>query len=176
MEQTKTNHLTRVIMEGVANKKRQNNIDINSSHTCSSTMATRGVFQLTKLVITYSEVGGSSRAVREYLSNGKLTAWAAAHPHIDIEVKVKNGKHPFIEADYRTKAASHQVSVKNVDNWREVESVCIMLCNRSGRKIKKITTPVLTDTPSIQGIWTPFLNLNEMPQFKVEFHQSEAEP
>ena len=129
-------------------------------------MATRGIFQLTKLSLYYSEVGGSSRAVREYLSNGNLAAWAEAHPHVEIAVAVRNGRHPYIQANYRTQAATHQVSVKNVESWKEVESVCEMLHNRSGRKITKITTPVLTDTPSIQGVWTPFLNLKDLPPFE----------
>ena len=66
-------------------------------------MATRGVFQLTKLRLNYCEVGGSSRAMRDYLGNGRLVAWAADHPHVEIEVKRRNGQHPFVQADYITK-------------------------------------------------------------------------
>ena len=125
-------------------------------------MATRGVFQLTKLVVHYCEHGGSSKTLRNYIGNGKLAAWATKHPHIDIEVKQRNGRHPFVHADYITnsdKTSLHQISVKNYERWEHVEEVLDVLSNRSGRKIKKITKQVLTDTPSIQGIWTPFLNL-----------------
>jgi large subunit ribosomal protein L43 len=135
-------------------------------------MATRGVFQLTKLRLHYCEVGGSSRAMRDYLSNGRLLEWAKDHPHVEIEVKQRNGQHPYVQGDYKTMAATHQISVKNVDGWKVVESVLEMLSNRSGRKITKITTPVLTDTPSIQGTWTPFLNLRDGPQFVVKIEEA----
>jgi large subunit ribosomal protein L43 len=137
-------------------------------------MATRGVFQLGQLTLHYCEVGGSSRAVREYLGNGKLVVWAQNHPHVQINVQPRNGHHPYVHAQYHTRNKSiHQVSVKNVDNWEQVESVMEMLSNRSGRKITKLTRPVLTDSPSVQGVWTPFLDLYQQPSFKVEFVQAD---
>jgi large subunit ribosomal protein L43 len=133
-------------------------------------MATRGIFQLTKLRLSYCEVGGSSRAMREYLGNGELSNWATTHPHVSIEVKRKNGHHPVVHADYLTNSQKilHQVTVKNYEKWEHVQEVLDMLSNRSGRKIVKITKPVLTDTPSVQGIWTPFLNLQLEPAFNVQ--------
>ena len=133
-------------------------------------MATRGIYQLTKLSINYCEIGGSSRALRDYIGNGQLVSWAAQHPHISIEVKRNNGYHPTIHADYLTnsKQTLHQVSVKNYETWEHVEEVVQMLSNRSGRKITKITKQVLTDTPSVQGVWTPFLNLQHEPEFNVQ--------
>lgn len=135
-------------------------------------MATRGVVQLQKLTLKYCEYGGSSRAMREYLSNGKLVEWATQHPETAIEVKVANGHHPLVEGDYISQAALHQVSVKNYESWRDVQEVCQMLCDRSGRKIMKITQPVLTDTPSVQGVWTPFLNLQNSEDFPVTFQEA----
>jgi large subunit ribosomal protein L43 len=133
-------------------------------------MATRGIFQLTTLRLSYCEVGGSSRAMREYLGNGELSKWAAVHPHVSVEVKQKNGHHPIVHADYLTnsKKILHQVTVKNYEKWEHVQEVLDMLSNRSGRKIVKITKPVLTDTPSVQGIWTPFLNLQLEPPFNIQ--------
>lgn len=138
-------------------------------------MATRGVFQLKRLTLHYCEIGGSSRAIREYLGNGQLVEWAKAKPHVEIVVQPRNGHHPFVHAEYHTRNKTiHQVSVKNVDDWKQVESVLEMLSNRSGRKITKITKPVLTDTPSIQGVWTPFLDLQHQPRFKVEIVQDKV--
>ena len=34
--------------------------------------------------------------------------------------------------------------------------------NRSGRKMTKFTKPIYTDTPSIQGVWTPSLDLQNV--------------
>jgi large subunit ribosomal protein L43 len=120
-------------------------------------MATRGVFQLQKLVLTYCEHGGSSRAVRDVISSGQLSQWAVEHPHVQIHVQVRNGRHPFVEGSYVNRA-KHQVGVKN-RTTNDVLSVCDLLHNRSGRKIKKVTVPVVTATPSVQGVWTPFLDL-----------------
>ena len=136
-------------------------------------MATRGVTQLQKITLKYCEYGGSSRALREYLANGQLVAWAKHHADTAIEVKVRNGHHPVIQADYLTGHVQHQVSVKNYERWQDVQDVCQMLANRSGRKITKITQPVLTDTPSVQGVWTPFLNLQLEPDFEIKFVEQE---
>ena len=135
-------------------------------------MATRGVTQLQKLTLKYCEHGGSSRAMREYIGNGQLAAWAARHPETDIEVMVRNGHHPNVQADYISGGVMHQVSVKNYADWRQVEQVCQMMADRSGRKITKITNPVLTDTPSVQGVWTPFLNLQHEESFGITFHEN----
>lgn len=133
------------------------------------TMATRGAFQLKKLTLHYCEIGGSSRSMRDYLSNGKLVEWCKRKPHVEIAVVPRNGHHPFVHAEYHTKNKRiHQICVKNVESWKEVEKVMESLSNRSGRKISKLTKPVLTDTPSIQGVWTPFLDLHLQPRFKVE--------
>lgn len=135
-------------------------------------MATRGIVQLQKLTLKYCEHGGSSRAMREFLSNGKLLEWATRHPETAIEVKVRNGHHPLVAGEYLTQTVSHEISVKNYERWQDVQEVCQMLADRSGRKITKITKPVLTDTPSIQGVWTPFLNLQSTEDFSVSFHEA----
>lgn len=135
-------------------------------------MATRGVVQLQKLTLKYCEYGGSSRAIRDFIANGRLVAWATLHPDTAVEVKVRNGHHPLVEGAYISQAVDHQISVKNYDSWRDVQEVCQMLADRSGRKITKITVPVLTDSPSIQGVWTPFLNLQNEEDFSVNFHES----
>ena len=194
-------------------------------------MATRGVFQCKQLTLRYCEHGGSSRAVREYLASGRLLEWAVERPTVDIRVRVRNGKHPNLQADYLTKSVSnknalngiqsklvvHQVCLKskgiseeeqhirrqpshkrddqrqyhrkrqnqrsllsaegleNNDNddhdehWKNpVEAQLDKLYNRSGRKMTKFTKPVYTDTPSIQGVWTPSLDLHREDAFEMK--------
>jgi large subunit ribosomal protein L43 len=120
-------------------------------------MATRGVFQLQRLTLRYCEHGGSSRFVREAVASGRLSEWAAAHPHVQVHVSRRNGKHPYVEGEYLN-TAKHQVGVKNRP-LSEVLGACDMLHDRSGRKLKRLVKPVVTDTPSVQGVWTPFLDL-----------------
>lgn len=124
-------------------------------------MATRGVYQLTKLKIFYCEHGGSSRFIREFLSSGKILTWAEAHPSVQVDVLVRNGHHPYVKGDYLT-GPSKQISVKN-EEIPIITKAMKMLFNSSGRKIKKLDIPVITATPTIQGTWTPMLDLGHAP-------------
>ena len=129
-------------------------------------MATRGIKQLQKLQIFFCEHGGSSRQVREYIQSGKIVSFATQNPTVQVEATLRNGKHPFVKASYLT-GFSKQVCVKNEDVER-IEKVIKMLNDSSGRKITKISNPVKTDTPSVQGVWTPMLDIASKP-FAVEF-------
>lgn len=139
-------------------------------------MATRGVIQCQKLTLFYCEHGGSSQAVRDFLSSGNLLQWARERPSVQIKVKVRNGKHPFVKADYLSgvindrKPHAHQICLRSshVRN-PNVSGIFDQLYNRSGRKITKFTKPVYSQTPSIQGFWTPALNLHLTPRFPMQF-------
>ena len=137
-------------------------------------MATRGVFQLQKLTLFYCEHGGSSQAVRDFLASGRLIEWARERPHLNIKVKVRNGKHPFVKGEYLTSPNDniHQICIKsNQAKSPDIEAALDQLYNRSGRKATKFTKPVYTDTPSIQGVWTPALNLHLTPQFPMQIKE-----
>lgn len=138
------------------------------------TMATRGLFQLQKLTLFYCEHGGSSKAVRDFLASGKLIDWATERPHLKINVRVRNGKHPYVKGDYLTSVNDniHQICVKSNDaKSPDIEEKLNQLYNRSGRKAKKFTKPVYSQTPSIQGVWTPALDLHLTPKFPMEIKE-----
>jgi large subunit ribosomal protein L43 len=152
-------------------------------------MATRGVFQCQRLTLYYCEHGGSSSAVRSFLAGGRLLEWARERPTVQIQVRVRNGKHPYVKADYLTQAVAgrrgkdnrampvlHQISLKSKHPHDEyvqnVEDTLDQLYNKSGRKMTKFTRPVYTDTPSIQGVWTPSLNLHLEPEFELKIIES----
>lgn len=124
-------------------------------------MATRGIPQLRKLRIRYCEVGGSSATVRTYLRDSPhLLQFATDHPHVDIVVKPRNGHHPYIQGEYIT-GQSKQICVKNTTERRILE-VLDVLRNTSGRKIQRLGgLAVRGDCASVQGVWTPMLNLGE---------------
>jgi large subunit ribosomal protein L43 len=141
-------------------------------------MATRGVFQCTKLTLQYCEHGGSSRAVRDYLQSSSIVKWAKDRPSVQIEIKVKNGKHPMAKGEYLTAPLAsgkrpdggpviHQICIKN-STPEGVESTLDKLYNKSGRKMTKFTQPKYTQTPSVQGVWTPSLNLHLLPSFDMK--------
>ena len=139
-----------------------------SFNSCSFIMATRGVMQLTKLQLVYCEYGGSSAAVRDYISSGKIIDWARQSFACARFVQVQNGKHPLIRGEYKT-GFPKQISVRN-ESIHRIETVMDMLHNSSGRKMTQLKKPVITATPSVQGVWTPMLNLQDK-QFKVTIHE-----
>mmetsp|Transcript_22184 Transcript_22184/g.26731 ORF Transcript_22184/g.26731 Transcript_22184/m.26731 type:complete len:136 (-) Transcript_22184:48-455(-) len=120
-------------------------------------MATRGVWQLHKLRMVYCEHGGSSRNIREFIKSGKIVDWARENPQVNIVVQIRNSKHPYIQGQYIT-GNTHEVGVKN-EPIETLEKVLEQLKNRSGRKMKKLGKPIRTETPSVQGVWTPMLDL-----------------
>ena len=151
-------------------------------------MATRGIYQLQKLTINYCEYGGSSSVIRDYLASGKIIDWAKERSHLQIDVKVNNGNHPYIKGDYISSTSKkfntkynknlnpniHQICIKsNKSNKPDIEKVLNTLYNRSGRKITKFTKAIYTDTPSIQGRWTPTLNLHLQPEFPITYVNEE---
>lgn len=146
-------------------------------------MATRGVFQCQKLTLYYCEHGGSSQAVRDFLQSGKIVSWAKERPSVQVQVRVRNGKHPFVKAEYLTSPLAsgkrpdlggvvHQICVKSRHHHNNpqqmVEDALTKLYNKSGRKMTKFTKPVYSQCPSIQGVWTPSLDLHQQPKFDMK--------
>ena len=82
-----------------------------------------------------------------------------------MEVKIRNGKHPFVEGEY-VSGKPKQIGVKNED-MKRIYQVMDMLKNSSGRKMTRLNRPVITQTPSVQGVWTPMLNLQDV-QFDIQ--------
>ena len=120
-------------------------------------MATRGVKQLQKLSIYYCEHGGSSQYVREFIRSGGIIKLAQENPTVEIICQVRPAKHPFIKGDYLT-GYGKQVCVKN-ESFKIIRQTINRLLWSSGRKIKKFEKPVLTNTPSVQGMWAPMLDI-----------------
>jgi len=132
-------------------------------------MATRGVKQLQTLRIAYCNHGGSSESVREYIASGKIVEFAKENPTVNVIGELRNGKHPYIKAEYLT-GFHKQICVKN-ESLRRIQEVIQMLNNSSGRKIKPIEASTQTDKPSVQGIWTPMLDIVQK-NFKIEMINS----
>ena len=72
---------------------------------------------------------------------------------------------PHKRDDQRQQAAVEDASEIDEQHWNNpVEAALDKLYNRSGRKMTKFTKPIYTDTPSIQGVWTPSLDLHMLPE------------
>ena len=113
-------------------------------------MTTRGVWQLRSLVISYCERSGSSRGVREYLSN-YLVPFATANPQMQIVAQQRKDRHPYVRGVYVTDDEKKQMSLKNLS----ASQVAIQIQTlRDGRplNVRKWAKPFRT-SPSIQGPW-----------------------
>ena len=136
-------------------------------------MATRGIKQLKHLQIVYCEHGGSSSAIRQYLSqsptstNNHLINFAKTHPQIQIIIKPRNGHHPYIQGEYIS-GNSKQICIKNCTQGR-IKDVMSMMVNTSGRKITRLGgKAVRGDCVSVQGVWTPMLELSGETSFDMK--------
>ena len=129
-------------------------------------MATHGERQLLRLTLSYCNNGGSSRFVRELLATNQLVSFANANPELEIKTEIKKNAHPFIRGEYKT-GWDKTIGCKNLDNATLLKNMN-MLNDSSGRKITKITKNVFSDKPSVQGAWTPSLNLHEKVEFEIK--------
>jgi len=120
-------------------------------------MATHGQRQLLRLTLSYCPNGGSSAPLRSLFSSDLLPSFAAANPDLEIKTEVRRGEHPFIRGEYRT-GWDKTIGVKNLPLETVMKNMN-MLNDSSGRKLTKITKNVYGEKPSVQGVWTPELDL-----------------
>ena len=71
--------------------------------------------------------------------------------------------------------SSNRIALDSVKSEpiKRIYNVIQMLNDSSGRKMNRLDGPVQTQTPSVQGIWTPFLDLSGK-DFGVEIVQGGA--
>ncbi|KAK9838335.1 hypothetical protein WJX81_005350 [Elliptochloris bilobata] len=130
-------------------------------------MARHGVWQLSKLTVTYCEFSGSSRGTRDFLQN-MLQLFREQNPQLAIEERTHPGHHPWLNAEYRS-GNMRSVGVKNQPAG-EVLRFAVFLRSAAGRRTSERVNPrqvlpvVKRDglvrvraSPSVQGQWRPGL-------------------
>ena len=115
-------------------------------------MSVRGVAQLRQLLIRYSDIDGSSAGVRQFLSSN-LRSFAESYPNLTIKTEIKRNSHPIVQGEYIT-GNDRVICVKNQSPESIVE-VIHSIRTTSGRPVKRLKKPVITETPTIQGFWNP---------------------
>ncbi|GAA5913345.1 mitochondrial 54S ribosomal protein mL43 MRPL51 [Sporobolomyces salmoneus] len=108
-----------------------------------------------KLVLSYSEVQGSAKGMRSFLSSGLATQWAERYPGVEFVVKREEGRHPILRALYLN-GRSKEICVRSLEPSSISQKVKLLL-DSSGAKITQIRRPKVESTnESVRGIWSAF--------------------
>ncbi|XP_057306773.1 39S ribosomal protein L43, mitochondrial-like isoform X2 [Hydractinia symbiolongicarpus] len=117
----------------------------------------RYICQLKRLTFNFCSKGGSSRGLRHFL-DFEVNFFISKNPQVSVYIRERNGQHPRLVANYLN-GKDRIITIPNHDTlaiWEWLER----LRNESGRqwRSERLYQPWITDSPSIQGTWTPFLN------------------
>lgn len=63
-------------------------------------MSSRGVAQLKRMQVVFSDWGGSSRGMMEFIKTDDFYSFVNNNKQINFEFYLKRGGHPFISAQY----------------------------------------------------------------------------
>lgn len=127
----------------------------------------RYVCQLKRVVIKFCKTTGHSKGIREFIENDLLD-FARANPGIVVYVKPRRFRGPCLWAEYLN-GGEEYIGISKMSR-DEIAKWLNYLRTRPGVPEMKYLKMWHTDTPSIQGVWSPFthrdpaLNLVEFPQ------------
>ena len=102
------------------------------------------------MVISYCERSGSSRGVREYLSN-QLIPFATANPQLQIVAQQRKMRHPSVLAEYVNEDERKKLDLKSL-SAHQVAAQIQSLRDARPIHLRKWAKPFRT-SPSIQGPW-----------------------
>jgi large subunit ribosomal protein L43 len=95
-------------------------------------MSLRGVRQLRKLIIRYSDYDGSSKGIREWLRLN-VVEFAQNNPEMMIEAQIKRNVHPYLQGQYKS-GNMKTICVKNLRPER-IQEYAMFLRNQIGRRV-----------------------------------------
>ncbi|KYQ88286.1 hypothetical protein DLAC_10978 [Tieghemostelium lacteum] len=121
-------------------------------------MSKNGVWQLKKLVIRYCDLSGSSKYIRNIL-NTNIKEFKDSNPQIEYSDEVNRGKHPYLVAHYESGIVK-QLPLRGREEDKIMKHI-LNLKESSGEKPRKFKDRYIKTTPSIQGLWNPFIEFTE---------------
>mmetsp|Transcript_8039 Transcript_8039/g.17978 ORF Transcript_8039/g.17978 Transcript_8039/m.17978 type:complete len:192 (-) Transcript_8039:186-761(-) len=116
--------------------------------------AATGQWQLKKLIIRYSETGGSSLGVRFYLRH-LLPVWKERNPQVHVLTEQSRMEHPELRAEWAS-GETFEVSLRNLKP-RQIEDMLTLQRNSESPNLwlRHGGPRVWTEKRSIQGLWQP---------------------
>ena len=124
-------------------------------------MSLKGIKQLKELKVLYSDLDGSSKGIREWMRTSLLSL-ATNNPELLITTEKKRSVHPYLRGIY-INGNTKTICVRNKEP-DEINDFAMFLRNQIGRRMNTTgyKKPVLSNRPSIQGVWHEKLNLNDL--------------
>ncbi|KAJ1449314.1 thioredoxin-like protein [Pelagophyceae sp. CCMP2097] len=104
---------------------------------------------LRKVTLRYCNYGGSSRGMRQYISE-ELKMFAQANPDVEVRCELGRNQHPTLRGHY-DRGVEKVIDVKN-NIPKDIEKVVQYLRSSSGRKVTGFDKPVYSKLPSLQGL------------------------
>lgn len=116
-----------------------------------------------KITIQYCNWGGSSRGVRQVLSEGSINKFALNNSNVAIEILKKSG-HPNLKFNYNNDRVT-EVDVRNMDG-NKVLSTLKEYVQRSGNDLFKYNHKVMSNNESVRGVWSP-MHVHKQDRFNI---------
>lgn len=117
----------------------------------------RYICQLKRVTLRFCKSSGSSRGVRDFIET-ELLNFAEGHPSTAVYLKPRRHKSPSFVAEYlngeREVISCHNFTSQEMVKWLSLYST------RSGIPLMRYIKMWHTDCPSIQGVWSPFTNMD----------------
>ncbi|KAK7111098.1 large ribosomal subunit protein mL43-like [Littorina saxatilis] len=117
----------------------------------------RYICQLQRVTLNFCKATPSSLGTRDFIEK-YLVDFTRENPGTVVYVKPIRNRAPFLVAEYlngrQERVSTKDMPADEVCKWLE------HLRTRSGAQIVNLRKEWLTNTPSTQGVWHPFLNKN----------------
>jgi len=115
-----------------------------------------GVWQCTRLVVRYCTHSYGSRGAKEFVDE-VVPALKMEFPQLDLVVEKRSGKPPFLEGFYKN-GRRKPIGVKG-QAADEISKLAQQLVNQwGGKNVLHSGKRIVTRSPTVQGLWTPFTN------------------
>ncbi|XP_046358488.1 39S ribosomal protein L43, mitochondrial-like [Haliotis rufescens] len=130
----------------------------------------RYVCQLQRLTVSFCKSHGDSRGARDFVENHMLD-FTKKNPGTVVYLKPRRHRNPRLVAEY----LNGRTETLNIRNMPQDE-ICKWVEHfrtRSGVQVVRLRKQWHTETPSIQGVWSPFtnrdseLNVTEFPDAEL---------